>query len=250
MAGGLCGAFVMASTSLASATTWTLNASDISTNVNSTSVNILGGPTVDVSVQPGRTIKGKTTQAGTQTRGTSGGVNGEIDVSPDFFRLDFDADVFLTELRIAWLFPDGEYGDHGNEVAIFETYDENGGFLDDFYLAAESLTTGNIYTDNSLSTLVAGATVTNIEIAQDGSPGPASGGVWSVTGASIFGNFDTLRLLGGDDLSVPATGAADSDFSFVSATGAAVVPVPAALPLMLTALAGLGLAAMRRKLKA
>ena len=54
-----------------------------------------------------------------------------------------------------------------------------------------------------------------------------SGGVWAVSGASIFGDFDTLRLFGGDDLSAPAAGAADSDFSFVSAEGAAVVPVPA-----------------------
>lgn len=247
---GVCGVALMASATVASAANWTLNASEIATGVNSTTVNITDGPTVDITVKAGRTIQGKTTHSPffTQTRGTSGGVGGEIDVADDFFDLDFDTNVFLTEFRVAWLFPDGEYGDQGNEVAIFQTFDASGSLLEDFFLAAESKTTANLYTDDTLTTLVVGATVSNIEIAQDGSGGDTkSGGVWSVAGGSIFGTFDTLRLFGGDDLSVPASGAADSDFSFVSAAGAAVVPVPAALPLMLTALAGFGLLGWRRK---
>lgn len=242
----------MASASVASAANWNLNATDIATGVNSTTVNIIDGPTVEVSVQTGRTIQGKTTHSPhfTQTRGTSGGVNGEIDVSPDFFDLDFDVDVFLNELTLAWLFPDGEYGDHGNEVAVIQTFDSAGNFLNDFFLEAKSPISAQLFTDSGLTTLVAGAAVTNLEIALDGNnDGGASksGGVWQITGASIFGNFDTLRLVGGDDLAVPATGSADSDFSFVSASGAAVVPVPAALPLLGSALAGFALLGWRRK---
>ena len=247
---GILGGAFLATTSIASAATWSLNAADIATGVNSTTVNIADGPSVDITVKAGRVIQGKTTHAPffTQTRGTSGGVAGEIDVADDFFDLDFSENVFLTEFRVAWLFPDGEYGDQGNEVAIFQTFDASGNLLEDFFLEAQTKTTAGLYTDDTLTTLVAGVTVTNIEIAQDGSGGDQkSGGVWAVSGASIFGDFDTLRLFGGDDLSAPAAGAADSDFSFVSAEGAAVVPVPAALPLMLTALAGFGLMGWRRR---
>jgi len=248
--GGVSGAFLLASASVASAANWTLTASQIATGVNSTTVNITDGPSVEVSVSDGRTIEPKTTHSPffTETRGTSGGVNGEIDVANDFFDLDFSENVFLSELRVAWLFPNGEYGDQGNEVAIFQTFDSSGNLLEDFFLEAQTKTTAKLYTDDTLSVLVAGATVTNIEIAQDGSGGDTkSGGVWSITGLSILGTFDTLRLFGGDDLSAPAAGAADSDFSFVSASGAAAVPVPAALPLFMTALAGFGLLGWRRK---
>lgn len=231
--------------STAFAANWSLNATDIATGVNSTTVNISGGPIVDVSVQTGRTIQPKTTQLGRATRGTSGGVNGEIDVPPDFFDLDFSENVFLSSLTIAWLFPDGEYNDQGNEVAVFETYDASGNLLADFFLEAQSATGAQLFTDSTLSTLVAGVTVNNIELAQDGSPGPARGGVWELIGTSIFGNFDTLRLVGGDKDQI--FGSRDSDFSFVNASGAVVVPVPAALPLMVAGLGLLGLVRSRRK---
>lgn len=169
--------------STAFAANWTLDATDIATGVNSTNINISGSPSVVVSVQSGRTIQPKTTPAGTQTHGTSGGVNGEIDVSPDFFDLDFNEDVFLSKIAIAWLFPDGN-------------------------------------------------------------PGPAKGGVWELVGRSIFGDFDTLRLVGGDKDNIE--GSRDSDFSFVNASGAVVVPVPAALPLMAAGLGLLGLVRSRR----
>lgn len=249
---GVCGAMLMASASVASAANWNLEASDIFTGQNSRTIDIDDGPQVVVSVQQGRTIQGKTTHApfNTQTRGTSGGVNGEIDVSPDYFDLDFDTDVFLNEITVAWLFPDGEYGDHGNEVAIFQTFNANDDLLNTFYLEAQEYEVAKLYSDSGLSNLVAGVTVTNLEKALDGNNDggePKSGGVWQITGASIFGNFDRLRLVGGDDLAIPASGAADSDFSFVSASGAAVVPVPAALPLLGTALAGFALVGWRRK---
>lgn len=234
---------LLATGSTAHAANWSLDATDIATGVNSTSVNISGGPIVDVSVQAGRTIQPKTTPFGTQTRGTSGGVNGEIDVSPDFFDLNFSEDVFLSEFTVAWLFPDGEYGDTGNEVAVFETYDAGGNLLADFFLEAQSPTSANLYTDSTLTTLALGVTVTNLELAQDS--GPASGGVWKLSGDSIFGSFDTLRLFGGDKDKID--GSRDSDFSFVNASGAVVVPVPAALPLMAAGLGLLGLAKVRRK---
>ncbi|RVU34852.1 hypothetical protein EOI86_18605 [Hwanghaeella grinnelliae] len=239
----LLAAGMMVTGSTAFAANWTLNATDIATGVNSTNINISGGPSVEVSVQSGRTIQPKTTPANTQTRGTSGGVNGEIDVSPDFFDLDFSEDVFLSKLTVAWLFPDGEYSDVGNEVAVFETYDAGGNLIADFFLEAQSPTDAQIFTDASLSTLVAGVTVNNIELAQDSNP--KSGGVWELIGASIFGDFDTLRLVGGDKDKIE--GSRDSDFSFVGAEGAVVVPVPAALPLMAAGLGLLGLARSRRK---
>jgi hypothetical protein len=231
--------------STAFAANWALDATDIATGVNSTNINISGGPSVEVSVQSGRTIRPKTTPAGTQTRGTSGGVNGEIDVSPDFFDLDFSEDVFLSKIAIAWLFPDGEYNDQGNEVAVFQTFDSTGNLLDDFFLEAQSATGAQLFTDSSLSTLVAGVTVNNLELAQDGNPGPAKGGVWELVGTSIFGDFDTLRLVGGGKDNIE--GSRDSDFSFVNASDAVVVPVPAALPLMAAGLGLLGLVRSRRK---
>jgi len=241
----LLAAGMMVTGSTAFAASWTLNATDIATGGQTANVNISGGPSVDISVQSGRTIQPKTTPAGTQTRGTSGGVNGEIDVSPDFFDMNFSENVFLSNFRVAWLFPDGEYSDVGNEVAVFETYDAGGNLIDDFFLEAQSPTSAQFFSDASLSisSLVAGVTVNNIELAQDSNP--ASGGVWELVGASIFGDFDTLRLVGGDKDKIE--GSRDSDFSFVSAEGAVVVPVPAALPLMAAGLGLLGLARSRRK---
>ncbi|MEQ9488658.1 MAG: VPLPA-CTERM sorting domain-containing protein [Alphaproteobacteria bacterium] len=252
---GVCGAMLVASASVASAANWSLEASDIFTGQNSRTIDIDDGPQVVVSVQQGRVIQGKETHAPyyTQTRGTSGpgGVPGEIDVSPDYFDLDFDTDVFLSELTVAWLFPDGEYGDHGNEVAIFQTFSANSiDPLNTFYLEAQEHEVAKLYSDSGLNNLVDGVIVENLEIAWDGvnDDGPKSGGVWKISSlTSIFGDFDRLRLVGGDDLSVLASGAADSDFSFVSASGAAVVPVPAALPLLGTALAGFALVGWRRK---
>jgi len=251
IAGAVAGACLLGGATAANASVWTLNAAQIDTGVNSDTVDITDGPTVDVSVMPNRTIKGKTTPAGTITRGTSGGVNGEIDVNPDYMEFNFDTNVFLDSLEIAWLFPDGEYGDQGDEVAVFETYGSNAvpgadAPLATFYLRAEDLEQGNLYHDFLFTSMVNGVTVTNLEIAQDGNPGPKSGVVWRIAGDNIFGNFDTLRMFGGDDLSEPAGGNADSDFSFVSAGGAAVVPVPPALPLLATGLGFLGFLRWRR----
>lgn len=239
----LLAAGMMVTGSAAFAANWSLNATDIAIGGNSDTVNISGGPTVEVSVQTGRTIQPKTTPGGRQTRGTSGGVNGEIDVSPDFFDLDFSEDVFLSKFTVAWLFPDGEYGDVGNEVAVFETYDAGGNLIDDFFLEAQSPTSAQFFSDAGLSSVVSGVAVNFLELAQDS--GPASGGVWELVGASIFGDFDTLRLIGGDKDQIE--GSRDSDFSFVGAEGAtAVVPVPAALPLMAAGLGLLGFVRGRR----
>ena len=229
------------------ASTWTLNAADLTTGVKSQSVSITDGP--DAFVTSFSKLSRKNTPQGTIAVGTKGGnVRGEIDALPQFLQFDFSGDVFLNSFRIAWLYPDGEYGDQGNEVAVFETYDTNGNLLNDFFLQAETKTSATLYADQGLSTALLAASIVGTELAQDGrgEGGNAQGGVWEIASSSLFGDFDTLKIFGAmiTNTSGKASG---SDFSFVSATGAAAVPVPAALPLLLTGLAGLGALRFSRK---
>lgn len=221
------------------ATVWLFDADDLRAGRNSKSQVVdlstkngnISGP--EVTVTSKKNLKFKNTAIG-KAIGTNGGVRGEIDTGPSVF-FDFDREVFFNEFTVAWLFPDGQYGDKGDEVALFKTYDANDSLLDSFTLRATDFTTG------AFSGV---GTVENLHIAKK--PGD---GVWKISGDNIFGNFSKLEL-SGSTITNNSGKSSGSDFSFFSAQGAgtiAPVPVPAALPLLASALGGLGLLSWRRK---
>jgi len=259
----LLAAGLMVTGSTAFAANWTLDAvTDIVPGAQSRTVTVAAGLDVTVSVPTNELIKSKnfTVFSGGKAIGTTDSPDGEIDISPDFMNFDFTNDVFLSSITIGFLFPDGEHNDVGDEVAVFKTFDSLGNELNDFYLQATGATEATLYDsyDSGTSILsgvlaetgVAGLiNVTNLSHALDGnsdSPDPKGDGVWEISGTNIFGDFDTLKLFGLDKPPVGG-GSKDSDFSFVTASGAAVVPVPAALPLMMAGLGLLGLVRSRRK---
>lgn len=227
-------AVVVGFSSPASAANWLFDADDLLAGATPQIVNLgavngnTSGPTVTVTSGSNLSFKnaGSTVAIGTQS-----GVNGEIDTGPSVF-MTFDQTVSLTEMTIAWLFPNGQYGDSGNEVASFRTYDAGGLFLNEFTLEA----TG--FEDALFSGI---GDVANLSPAQS----PLFG-IWKITGLDIFGAFSILEL-SGSVINNQTGNSSGADFSFVSARGASVVPVPAALPLMLLGIGAFGLVAKRRR---
>lgn len=248
---------------------WVLDADDIALGSNTAFVDIAtvngntSGPGVDIMAGPGRKISSKTTQGSNElTIGTSHGVHGEIDAgdgiggADDFLSFDFSRNIFLESLTLAFLYPDGEFGDKGNEVAVIDIDGQQ-----QFYLEAQTSGSATIYSDffgtgHANNQEAAGLKVNLIDLAIDGRNDGglgARGGIWEIVAdapaaASLFGDFDTLKLFG-STLNNTSGNGSGSDFSFVSLSGAAsVVPVPAALPLMATGLMGLALLGRRRKM--
>lgn len=196
--------------------------------------------------------------------GTSAAPTGEV--NNEGLRFDFDETVFLTQLTVAHLYPAGEHDDANGEVGVFEITRANN-TVDTFFLRPDSETTASLYSSLSFSVadLVPLVTVVNLQEAIDGKndttdgpndvviekasqQGPGNqGGVWQILGDNIFGDFVSLVIRGLDQDNINGN-TPDSDFSFVAAGGAtAVVPLPAALPFLLTGLAGLALVSRRRK---
>lgn len=227
-------AIVMGLSTPASAASWLFDANDLTAGSTPQVVDLstvngnTSGPVVTVTSASNLSFKNTAVGAaiGTATR-----VNGEIDTGPSVF-FTFDQAVSLTEFTIAWLFPNGQYGDSGDEVASFRTYDGNDNVLGTFTLRATGFTT---------AIFSAPGVVENLHLAK--SP---HHGVWRVSGDNLFGNFTKLELSGSQLTNTSGT-ASGSDFSFVSVRGATVVPVPAALPLMVIGLGALGLLAKRRR---
>ena len=252
----LTGSVAFVFSTAAEGASWSLDASDVLDAMGATPQNSViidtstldgntMGPTVEIFVPEDDVIADKTTPAGTDTIGTQSNVEGEVGSLPNYLQFDFSGLVGLESLDLAWLFPDGEYGDIGNEVAVIETRDADGNLLEDFFLQAESADSATLYADSDLLTELSSLSVVNKELAQDADPGPAGGGVWSLEDAQFLGSFSTLRLFGGIDPDNP--GANASDFSFASLVGVSAVPVPAALPLFITALIFLGIAGRMKR---
>lgn len=225
----------------ASNAAWIIDAGNLTQGQNSITLDVstingnTEGPIVDVTASTN--FKQKNTPGGRIAVGTQGGqVDGEIGSigTGEHITFSFDRPVFLSQFTIAWLFPDGQYGDVGNEIAVFTVDGQR------FELEATGFTSGvlrNSIGDVILDTGSLGG-ISVLEQAKE-----PHGGVFQLSAANIFGNFSTLVLQGSE----PAMGHQGSDFSFVSMEGAAVIPVPAALPLMVTGLAALGLLRWRRR---
>lgn len=228
---------VMGMSSPAFAANWLFDANDLVAGATPQTVDLstvngnTSGPSVTVLSDSNLSFKNTAVGAaiGTATR-----VNGEIDTGPSVF-FSFDQAVSLTEFTVAWLFPNGQYGDNGDEVASFRTYDAGNNVLNTFTLRATGFTT---------AIFSAPGVVTNLHQAK--SP---DDGVWRISGDDLFGTFTKLEL-SGSLLTNTSGNASGSDFSFMSARGATVVPVPAALPLMVFGLGAIGMIARKRKSRA
>lgn len=172
--------------------------------------------------------------------GVTGGAPGnEIDSDEAIF-VGFNSAQIVSEISLAFLYPDGEFGDKGNEIAVIVPYlaNQNGDIqmLAPVYLQFTLEATGFTSAVWSGSGLY-GSTVVNLAEAQDN---PQSGALWQIN--NPFGNMqiDGLLFLTQD----PYTGASDGDYSLYSIS-TSQVPVPAAVWLLGSGL--VGLVGLRRK---
>ena len=175
--------------------------------------------------------------------GVTGGAPGnEIDADEAIY-IGFDNAQTLSEITLAFLYPDGEFGDKGNEIAVIVPFLANpdGGIdlLQAVYLQFTLEATG-FTTAVWSGTGQYGSTVVNLAEAQDN---PQSGGLWQIN--NPFGDLqiDGLLFLTQD----PYTGASDGDYSLYSVS-TSQVPVPAAIWLLGSGL--VGLVGLRRKFNA
>ena len=109
--------------------------------------------------------------AGVTGLGVGGGaVGAEIDAyaigGKEAITVTFPTAVQLDYLSVAFLYPNGEFGDSVNESA-FIVFDGN-----QYILTATGSTT---------ATWTGSGTVSNLSLAQDGTPGPEGAGLWKIT---------------------------------------------------------------------
>jgi hypothetical protein len=245
----LAGMLFIALASTAAQADWTLNQSNLSTG-GATCFNgqVVGG-TPSVLVTTPNTCFRRTLDGVTGV-GTNVGVPGEIGITPDKLRFEFDRNVFVTELQIAFLYPDGEYNDVGDEVAKIVLLDDLDTVIADFFFYADTKTTGFLADD--LGGTDNGTAWANLGIAQDGvnDGGAGGGGHWQIglaaDGVSIFGDFRTMEIYGVSEPQ-PFGDNRDSDFGFVSLTGDTSVPEPSAMAVFGVGIFALGWASRRRR---
>ena len=169
---------------------------------------LIDGVDIDVDASP-RPFKPKTVNGDTAVGIAGGAVDAEID-NDEYILFTFSQPVLVSELSVAHLFTDGNFGDIVDETALITT--DAGSFT----LVADTATTG-IW--SGLGSL------TNV------SPGTESGsGYWmtqTVQGSSIFGAPITFIRLESDQ---PSSQAKYGDFGFVDLAFTPVLPSPATLP--------------------
>ena len=193
---------------------------------------VFGSTSMDVVADP-RAFSRKTVGTGANVStgvGIAGGnVDGEIDPNgaggaiSESISFLWDDPVVIDSLNISFLYPSGEFGDVVNERALISVLPVIGPEIL-YYLTATGATTG---------TWTGGGLLSNVTLAQDGSPGPAGGGEWNVSG-DLFGQPIIALVLRSGSASPGAS--KKSDFSFVALEGSNVsVPEPSALALMFAA---------------
>ncbi|MEQ8770136.1 MAG: hypothetical protein RIB60_06465 [Phycisphaerales bacterium] len=175
----------------------------------------IDGVTVTVTTDDGVT-KRKTVNGVTGVGVSGGTVNGEIDTR-EALNFDFASPLAVDEITIAFLYDNGQFGDHPAEVADFVTD------LGTYTLQVTGPTT---------ATWSGGGMVENMSIATE-----AGGGAWTLSGDLFGGAISKLSLVSGN----PGSQATYADFSFVSLNA---VPTPGAAALL--GLGGLALARRRR----
>jgi hypothetical protein len=215
-----------------------LNQSEMSAGGSSQTVN---GVTIDAfndiaNPNPGGTFARKTEGMGPTAAtgmGIQQGTAGEIGFqSAQAMVFDFTArpggGINLGHLQIAFLYPDGQFNDDGDEVAAVDITNASG-------TQTVSLTATDLMMANVASGF--GSTVTNLLIAEE----PQGGGLWQIdfSGNPAFDGVTQLTLRSG----APGTSSQAADFAFVEV---AQVPAPATLALVGSGLIGLGVLTRRR----